>query len=129
MKRLLLILPFASLLLPLTYSAPPNTETAIIQARMKERLKQVAQLKLSGLAGESNQGLISVVPDRKLDEKQKGILEDENRDRTLIYQLLAKKFDVPVKQVAMSRVVKIRKIAKAGTWLQQKDGKWIQKKE
>ena len=129
MKRLLLILPLASLLLPLTYSAPPSAETAAIQVRMKERLKQVDQLKLSGFAGESNKGLLSVVPDKELDDKQKGILADENRDRTLIYQLLAKKFDVPVKQVAMSRAVKIRKIAKAGTWLQQKDGKWIQKKE
>jgi len=94
-------------------------------ARMKERLKAVDQLKLDLRAGENNQGLLTAKAD--LDDKQKNLLTADNKDRTFIYTAFAKKFDVPMKQVALSRASKIRKIAKTGTWIQEKNGDWAKK--
>ena len=102
-----------------------DDEIKAAHARMKERIKSVDQLKLNLLAGENNKGLLAAKGE--LDDKQKAILTAENKDRKFIYEAFAKKFDVPVPQVALSRAAKIRKIAKAGSWVQEKNGDWIKK--
>ena len=129
MKKLQLLLPFVTLFLLPLYSLGEETtvqDAKTAQARMKSRIKEVGQLKLSGLAGEDNQGLLS--SRSKLTEKQQDLLDAENKDRSIIYVVFAKKFNVPVKQVAFSRAAKIQKIAKVGTWIQAKDGSWTKKK-
>ena len=129
MKNLQLLLPLITLFLLPLYSLGEETTTEgakAAQARMKARIKEVGQLKLSGLAGEDKQGLLS--SRSKLTEKQQDLLDAENKDRSIIYAVFAKKFNVPVKQVALSRAAKIQKIAKVGTWIQAKDGSWAKKK-
>ena len=129
MKKLQLLLPFVTLFLLPLYSLGVETtvqDAKTAQARMKARIKAVGQLKLSGLTGEDNQGLLS--SRSKLTEKQQDLLDAENKDRSIIYAVFAKKFNVPVKQVALSRAAKIQKIAKVGTWIQAKDGSWAKKK-
>ena len=129
MKKLQLLLPFVTLLLLPLYSLGEETSTEgakAAQTRMKDRIKEVGQLKLSGLAGEDNKGLLA--SRGKLSEKQQLLMDAENKDRSIIYAVFAKKFDVSIKQVALSRAVKIHKIAKPGTWIQGKDGSWVKKK-
>ena len=128
MKLFQSIFLIAGLLIPLAAQAKEDKvdATKAAYARMKERFKDVDQLKLSKLAGENNQGLLAARGE--LTDKQKNFIESENKDRTIIYETFAKKFDVPVKQVALSRAAKIHKIAKAGTWIQNRDGTWVKKK-
>jgi uncharacterized protein YdbL (DUF1318 family) len=128
MKNLQLLLPFVTLFLLPLYSLGEETSTEdakAAQARMKDRIKEVGQLKLSGLAGEDNKGLLA--SRGKLSEKQQLLMDAENKDRFIIYAVFAKKFNVPVKQVALSRAAKIQKIAKVGTWIQARDGSWAKK--
>jgi uncharacterized protein YdbL (DUF1318 family) len=129
MKSLQLLLPFVALFLLPLYSLGEETKAGdakSAQVRMKARIKAVGQLKLSGLAGEDKLGLLS--SRSKLNEKQQDLLDAENKDRSIIYAVFAKKFNVPVKQVALSRAAKIQKIAKVGTWIQARDGSWAKKK-
>jgi uncharacterized protein YdbL (DUF1318 family) len=129
MKNLQALIPFlAILLMPLhSQGQEANNEDAkSAQVRMKARIKAVGQLKLSGLAGEDKRGLLSARS--KLNEKQQDLLDAENKDRSIIYAVFAKKFNVPVKQVALSRAAKIQKIAKTGTWIQARDDSWAKKK-
>ena len=129
MKNLQALIPFLVILLLPLYSQGKEAndgDAKSAQVRMKSRIKAVGQLKLTGLAGEDKQGLLS--SRSKLTEKQQDLLDAENKDRSIIYAVFAKKFNVPVKQVALSRAAKIQKIAKVGTWIQAKDGSWAKKK-
>ena len=129
MKNFKTFIPFIALLILPFYSHANETndgDAKSAQVRMKARIKAVGQLKVSGLAGEDNQGLLSTRG--KLTQKQEDLLDAENKDRSIIYAVFAKKFNVPVKQVAFSRASKIQKIAKTGTWIQGKDGSWTKKK-
>jgi uncharacterized protein YdbL (DUF1318 family) len=129
MKNLQALIPFLVILLLPLYSQGKEAsdgDAKSAQVRMKARIKAVGELKLAGLAGEDKQGLLS--SRSKLTEKQQDLLDAENKDRSIIYAVFAKKFNVPVKQVALSRAAKIQKIAKVGTWIQAKDGSWAKKK-
>jgi uncharacterized protein YdbL (DUF1318 family) len=129
MKNLQALIPFLVILVLPLYSLGKEAndgDAKSAQVRMKARIKAVGELKLAGLAGEDKQGLLSFRG--KLTEKQQDLLDAENKDRSIIYAVFAKKFNVSVKQVALSRAAKIQKIAKVGTWIQAKDGSWTKKK-
>ena len=117
-----------SLLLPaLSYSQEGDLDTKAVQARIKERLPTIVELKVKGHLGEARNGLLAIRG--QITKEQEKVVHLENKDRRAVYEYMAKKFDVPVPQVAMSRAAKIRKQAKPGTWVQEKGGAWIQVKE
>lgn len=124
----LFFLFMGGLLLPsFTYAQSGSLDTKAVQALMKERLPTIVALKVEGKLGEARNGLLAIRDE--ITEDQTKIVNLENKDRRAIYEYMAKKFDIPVPQVAMSRAAKIRKQAKPGTWVQEKGGAWIQKKE
>ncbi|MDY6830917.1 MAG: YdbL family protein [Thermodesulfobacteriota bacterium] len=95
-----------------------------IKARMKERLGTIDSLKAQGLIGENNQGLLEL---RKTGGKGADIVAEENRDRMVVYQAIARKTGATVEKVGARRALQIRETAAPGTWIQTDDGEWQKK--
>ena len=95
-----------------------------IKTRMKARLDTIDNLKAQGLIGENNQGLLAL---RGPGEKGADIVAEENSDRLVIYQAIARKTGATVGQVGSRRALQIREIAVPGTWIQTDDGQWRKK--
>ncbi len=122
----LFLLLMGGLLLPaFTHAQDGPVDTKAVQARMKERLPTIVALKVEGKIGEARNGLLAIRGE--LSEEKTKTVHLENKDRRTIYEYMAKKFDIPVPQVATSRAAKIRKQAKPGTWIQEKGGAWVKK--
>lgn len=95
-----------------------------IQARMKQRLPTINSLKAKGIVGENNRGLLQY---RTAEQPHKAVIEAENADRMEIYTRVAGQQKVTVAHVGSRRALQIASIAKPGTWLQDKEGKWYRK--
>ena len=67
----------------------------------------------------------------KIEDADKKIVEDENKDRKAVYTDIAKQQSsatgkkVSVEMVAETRAKKLRSLAKEGEFIQGEDGKWI----
>jgi len=96
-----------------------------IKKRMIARLPAINALKAKELVGENNKGFLEFIGDRKENED---LVKDENKDRRLVYQAIAKQQGTTLKIVGKHRAVQIAGKAKPGTWLQDATGKWYQKK-
>lgn len=94
-----------------------------IKDRMAARLPEIISLKAAGQIGENNVGLLeyrgggAAVP----------VVEDENHDRKLVYEAIAKKAGTTPTLVGQRRAAQIAQQAPAGTWLQSPGGQWYQK--
>ena len=119
----LFLLIAGSFLLPSFTYSQAELDTKAVQARIKERLPVIVDLKMKGHLGEARNGLLSIRSEIPADKAK--VVHEENKDRRSVYEYMAKKFDIPVPQVAMSRAAKIRKAAKPGTWIQEKGGAWV----
>ncbi len=95
-----------------------------IKARMKSRLPQIVQLKASGVIGETHQGFLAFVGDRK---EAQDLVAAENQDRKKVYQAIAKQQGTTAQVVGQRRALQIAKRAKPGEWLRDAGGKWYQK--
>ncbi len=51
----------------------------------------------------------------------------ENKDRQMVYDAIAKQQGTTAAVVGQRRALQIAKKAKPGEWLQDADGKWVQK--
>jgi uncharacterized protein YdbL (DUF1318 family) len=96
-----------------------------IKARMKARLPIIVELKAKGIVGEDAKGMLQFVGQKK--EKQ-DVVTAENADRKKVYAAIAKQQGTTAELVGKRRALQIAKKAKAGTWLQDQNGKWSQKK-
>jgi uncharacterized protein YdbL (DUF1318 family) len=96
-----------------------------IKARMKDRLPVILKLKAEGLLGEDNLGLLQFVGGEK---KQEDVVAEENKDRKIVYEAIAKKQQTTPDVVGRIRSRQIAKKAKPGEWLQNEQGEWYQKK-
>jgi uncharacterized protein YdbL (DUF1318 family) len=110
-----------------------------LQKRFKERFPTLVKLKNAEKVGENWEGYAEVVKasyaDEKLnpkDDKSETIREFlalENKDRTLLYEALAK--DKPVKPAEVGQTNAKRNFEKAAPddYLKTKDGKWVKRKD
>ena len=98
----------------------------------------IDEFKLDGCVGENNQGFLDVRSSERLksDEQYKKLVEqkvtEENRDRTIIMQRIIE-VNHNLADGDMNKVKEIfaqmnRDNAKAGEWIQDPEGKWMQKK-
>lgn len=94
-------------------------------ARMKDRLPKVDALLERGLAGENKEGFL--VGRGSLNPEQQKTLNEENQDRSKVYQMIAQKTGQSVSLVGSQRAEQIRNRAVKGVWLQKPDGSWYQK--
>lgn len=112
---------YAVLALALPQSAHAQAELQ----RMQDRLPQVDELRLTGLVGENNQGLLE--PRSDLTAEQRAVVNAENADRLSLYRQIARNQGVSVQEVGRQRAIRIAVQARSGVWLQNPAGEWFQK--
>lgn len=98
---------------------------AQIKERMKARLVKINEYKDQGIVGENNKGYLEV---RAENAAAAQAVNDENADRKSVYEEIGKKTSATATQVGAQRAEQIAKISAKGHWLQDKAGKWYQKK-
>ena len=98
--------------------------TKEIMERMDQRLPLIVEMKEKGIIGEDSHGYLAFVSDNKPNQD---IIENENKDRNIIYSLIAKKEDVTLDLIEKYRAKKNAENAKPGELLQNEDGSWYKK--
>ena len=95
-----------------------------LKERMKARLPEINQLKTSGLIGEGNDGLLSLIGGTS---ENATIVNAENNDRKKVYSAIAKQQGTTPEVVGNRRALQISQKAKPETWLQDSKGAWYKK--
>jgi uncharacterized protein YdbL (DUF1318 family) len=96
-----------------------------IKTRMKNRLPVLKELKAKGIAGEDNKGYVQFVGAKK---EKADVIAAENKDRKTVYAAIAKQQGTTAELVGKRRAIQIAKKANPGEWVQDANGKWLQKK-
>ena len=100
-------------------------DAATIKKNMAERKPKIETLKKAGSIGENKAGYLEAMKDVKLEDADKKLLEDENKDRKVVYAAIAKKEGSTVDKVGELRAKQIRSKAAEGEYIQGEDGKWV----
>ena len=100
-------------------------DAATIKKNMADRKPKIEALKKAGSIGENKTGYLEAMKDAKLEEADKKLVEDENKDRKTVYAAIAKKEGSTVDKVGELRAKKIHSNAKEGEYIQGEDGKWV----
>lgn len=95
-----------------------------IKDRMLSRLPAINDLKSRGIIGENNKGYLDFPAGKK--EKQ-DLIEAENADRRIAYEILAAKTGATAEIVGQRRAIQIAEKAESGEWLQDAKGTWYRK--
>ena len=95
-----------------------------IKERIKARLPVIVELKNKGIVGENSLGYLEFVGSKK---DKEDVVEAENKDRTKVYEAIAKKQKTTAQKVGERRAIQIAEKADPGEWLKDKNGKWHQK--
>jgi uncharacterized protein YdbL (DUF1318 family) len=96
-----------------------------IKARMKQRLPVIVELKTKGIVGENNAGYLEFIGAKK---EKADVVAAENEDRQTVYAAIAKQQGTTAELVGKRRALQIAQKANKGEWVQDRSGKWIQKK-
>jgi uncharacterized protein YdbL (DUF1318 family) len=96
-----------------------------IKTRMKKRLPVLKELKAKGIVGEDNKGYLQFVGAKK---EKADVIAAENKDRKTVYAAIAKQQGTTAELVGKRRALQIAKKADPGEWVQDANGKWLQKK-
>ncbi len=97
---------------------------ASVKDRMAARIPAINSLKDQGTIGENNRGYLEFRSGQKV---QKNLVNDENKDRKLVYTAIAKKQKAKPGLVGKRRAKMIAENGKAGHWFQKGDGSWYKK--
>jgi uncharacterized protein len=95
-----------------------------IRERMHERLPEIIKLKTEGIIGETSDGLLGYVGEKRVAEE---LVEAENRDRLRVYAAIAREHSIGMEHVGQRRARQIAEQADPGCWLQDESGNWYQK--
>jgi len=98
---------------------------AVIHAETSpaQRLAIIKALKMEGIVGENNKGLLEF----RGPVKAKEIVDEENSIRLKAYKAVAEKNNVSVQDVGAQRAVQLASESPSGTWIQLPDGRWVKK--
>jgi len=91
---------------------------------------EVQNLKNDRVVGENNQGYLTII--RLPDEPSyasyaQKIVQEENRDRKILYDQAAKREKEPMQVIEEQYSLIWREHSFPGEWIQLKDGKWVQR--
>ena len=100
-------------------------DAATIKKNMADRKPKIEALKKAGTIGENKTGYLEAMKDAKLEDADKKLVEDENKDRKVIYTAIAKKEGSTADHVGELRAKQIRSKANEGDYIQEEDGKWV----
>ncbi|MFZ2655889.1 MAG: DUF1318 domain-containing protein [Victivallales bacterium] len=90
----------------------------------KQRLAIIKGLKLKGIVGENNKGLLEF---KTGDKSAQTVVDEENTERGKVYGDVARKNGTSVAAVGAQRAAQIAKEESAGCWIQDADGNWKKK--
>jgi hypothetical protein len=90
----------------------------------KQRLAIIKGLKIKGIIGENNKGLLEF---RTGDKSAQAVVDEENGERSKVYGDVAKKTGTSVAAVGAQRAAQIAKDEAAGAWIQDADENWKKK--
>ena len=100
-------------------------DAATIKKNMADRKPKIEVLKKAGSIGENKSGYLEAMKDVKLEDADKKLVDDENKDRKAVYTAIAKKEGSTVDKVGELRAKQIRSKAAEGEFIQGEDGKWV----
>ncbi len=89
-----------------------------------DRVAIIKGLKLKGLIGENNKGLLEF---RTADRAAEGIVNEENAERSRVYSEIGQKSGVSSENVGKQRAAQIAGEEPGGVWIQNADGSWFKK--
>ena len=104
-----------------------NPRKAELQARFRERDGALDAAKRDGKIGETTEGLIDFVRGGD-DAKLRRLVDDENKDRRELYEIIAKETGATAAVVAEQNARRNYQRARAGEYLKTATGEWKQKK-
>lgn len=92
------------------------------KARMRDRVPQLDQLKLSEAVGENNRGFLEV-------RKPEGasVADAENRDRATVFADTAARAGSTADAVGRAFAKQVAAASAPGVWIQRDDGSWVKK--
>ncbi|MFP4351759.1 MAG: DUF1318 domain-containing protein [Puniceicoccaceae bacterium] len=121
----LLLLVLCPLLLPPEAAAANRQAMREAREAILERLPETENLWNRGLTGESNEGF--VVARSALSSTQISLIQEENRDRAILYTYVAEKTGTDLFSVGRERAILIGRMAGNGLWIQNEKGRWVRK--
>ncbi len=113
-----------------------NPAIRALKDSLKKRFPNLKPFYDSSKVGEMNDGLVEIRDESGLDLKAKatlrGMVKDENSDRTKLYAEVAKALNIEASQIG--RIQKIfaeswQNDASAGWWIQKESGAWVKKQK
>jgi uncharacterized protein YdbL (DUF1318 family) len=127
MRKYSIFYAIVALFVLLTFSSKGNCFAGSdeIKARMQQRLPTIVQMKAEGIIGENNKGFLEFVPGAA--QKMQNVVADENNDRQMVYEAIAKQQKTTAELVGKRRAIQIAQNAGAGEWLQDSSGTWNKK--
>lgn len=108
----------------LFFSFTHADEVSDAKQRIQARQSEVATLKSSGTLGENNRGLLEVRDNAAGADK---VASDENRDREVLYAVVAKRSGSTPDAVGRARAKELAQSSKPGVWVQDEAGHWAKK--
>jgi len=107
--------------------ADPNSTD--VRERRRARREQLVAWKDAKIIGENNKGLLEArTADGVLPPAVKPVVDAENADRGTVFGLIAKKENITVEAVAQRMAGRMADRAPVGSWVQNSEGNWLQKK-
>jgi len=103
---------------------PEDVRAAI--ERRRERRSELVSWEAKGVIGENMSGQAELV-NRAADSGAAGLVEQENRDRSIIYTYVAGKNGASVDETAKVSAKRIQEDAPSGTPIQSPSGEWTTK--
>ncbi|MEM0966538.1 MAG: DUF1318 domain-containing protein [Verrucomicrobiota bacterium] len=122
-----LLLSYFGVLLVVSSSLSATDLESMLEARERiiERLPETENLWNRGLTGESNEGFVAARSSLRRD--QITLIEEENRDRSILYEYISNKTGTQMLAVGRERSIMIARMAKNGLWVQALNGDWERK--
>ncbi len=121
MKRLCTAIVVAAFTAAAVWAQSPED----LERAMGARLPAINALKLEGLLGENNQGLLEARG--ALSDEQRKVLSAENEDRSRLYRLIAERTGASPNLVGAHRAKALAERSTRGVWLQDAQGRWYRK--
>ena len=111
------------------YAQDLSTQASEAIARRKSRVGKIEEYFSKGYIGENRKALLEIVGDVPANTKSevKDIVNQENKDRDIIYGATAKKNNTDISGVRKVFFESDYKRASSGFWFQTESGKWVQK--
>lgn len=95
---------------------------------MKERYPALMQAKDQGLIGEARDGFVGLVH-QDAPEAAKALVEGENSDRRMLFQIIARDTSTTIEEVARQNGIRMYLLARDNHFLQDQHRQWVLKRD